>query len=116
MKNENNEKKGVVKTVCDGFAESTREAHQISKAMIAGQKEEYKERHIAATEPDPGLEKVKQADGFKAKVKQIGENMKDGCKEAPEKERQRRIKQEEQMAAYDPYLRTKQQLKKEGKL
>jgi len=83
-------KKGIIGTVTEGFAESTRNVHAINKEFMAEIKADSKAVWDAAKEPDPGLVKVKEAQGFGGKVKAIGENIKDGCAEASENNKEYR--------------------------
>jgi len=90
MENEikNEEKRGVFGVIADGFKESTRAAHEISKEKFRAEKAAARERHLEATAPHPGMAEVKEAKGFKGKVKAIAKSMKDDCDYAKEQERQ----------------------------
>jgi hypothetical protein len=83
-------KKGIIGTITEGFAESTRTVREINRENMAAVKADSKANFQAATAPDPGLVKFKQAKGFKNKVRVIGKNIKDGANAASEKERERR--------------------------
>jgi len=83
-------KKGIIGTVTGGFAESTRNVHAANKENMAAVKADTKANFDAATTPDPGLVKVKEAKGFGNKVKAIGQNIKDGAREQTEINREHR--------------------------
>jgi hypothetical protein len=83
-------KKGIIGKVAEGFAESTRAVHEINKENMAAVKADTKANFEAATTPDPGLVKFKQAKGVGGKVKAIAENIKEGAAANSEKERARR--------------------------
>lgn len=78
--------KGIIGSITEGFAESTRTVHEINKENFAAVKADSKANFEAATAPDPGLEKVKQTKGLGNKIKIIGENIIEGAKENTEKE------------------------------
>lgn len=80
----------IVKKVINDMKENTKTIHEINKENLAAEKAAFKERHAEITKPNADLEKVKQAKGVKAKTKQIGQNLKDGCKANSEKEKERR--------------------------
>jgi hypothetical protein len=50
--------------VINGFAESTRNIHQINKENMAAVRADSKANFDAATAPDPGLVKVKNTKGL----------------------------------------------------
>ena len=77
-------KNGVIGTIKEGFAESTRNVRDINKANMAAVKADTKANFDAATEPDPGFVKFKEAKGLGNKVKVIGENIKEGAREQSE--------------------------------
>jgi len=77
-------RKGIIGTVTEGFAESTRNIHAINKEYMAEIKADSKAVWDAAKEPDPGLVKVKEAKGLGNKIKAIGQNIKEGAAEASE--------------------------------
>ena len=81
---------GIIGTVAEGFAESTRNVYAANKENMRAIKADTKANFEAATTPDPGLEKFKEAKGLKNKVKAIGQNIKDGAAEASEAEKERR--------------------------
>lgn len=91
--------KGIIGNVTEGFAESTRNVHQINKANIAAVKADTKANFAEATAPDPGLVKVKETKGLGNKIKQIGENIKEGARENSEKEKERRA----EIQSHDSY-------------
>lgn len=106
-----NQEKNVFVKIINGLCESTKEAHEVQKLLTNEQKQAFITRHQEATAPDLGLLKVKEAKGVKAKVAQIVENLKDGCKATSQKEKQKRLEQEEKMALVDPYIRAKKQIR-----
>ena len=65
-------RKGIIGTVTEGFAESTRNVHAINKEFMAEIKADSKAVWDAAKEPDHGVVRVKEAKGFGNKVKAIG--------------------------------------------
>ena len=84
------EKKSVLGTIKEGFAESTRNVHEINKENMAAVKADAKANFKAATTPDPSFEKFKQAKGLGNKIKVIGQNVKESAAKASEKEEERR--------------------------
>lgn len=105
--------KNVFEKIIEGLCESTKEAHAVQKLLTAEQKAAFAKRHAEATKPDAGLLKVKEAKGVKAKVAQIVENLKEGCRTAGEKEKQRREEHAEKMAAVNPHIRAKRNLREQ---
>ena len=83
-------KKGIIGTITEGFAESTRAVHEINKENIAAVKADSKAMFDEATAPDPGFVKFKEAQGLGNKAKVVFENIKDGAAEASEAEKERR--------------------------
>ena len=82
-------KQSVGGKIIDGLRESTRNVHQINKENLANVKEAFSTIHAeAATNPD--FEKFRKTKGFKNKVRVVAENMKEGCRENSEKEKERR--------------------------
>ena len=82
--------KGVIGKIADGFAESTRNVHEINKENLAAVRADTQANFAEATAPDPGFEKFKEAEGLGNKVKVIAENIKEGARENSERERERR--------------------------
>jgi hypothetical protein len=82
-------KKGIIGTIKEGFAESTRNVHTINKEHLAAVKADSKALFEEAKTPDPGLVKVKQAKGLGNKIKVIGQNIKDGAAANSEREKER---------------------------
>ena len=85
-------KKGIIGTVTEGFAESARNVHALNKDHMAEIKADSKAVWDAAREPDHDLVKVKEAKGFGSKVKAIGQNIKEGAAEASENNKAFRAK------------------------
>jgi len=83
-------KKGIIGTITGGFAESTRNVSAINKEHMAAIKADSKALFEGAKTPDLGLAKVKEAKRFGAKVKVIGQNIKDSAAEASAIENERR--------------------------
>lgn len=83
-------KKGIIGTITEGFAESTRNVHAINKEHMAAVKADTKANFQAATTPDPGFVNFKQAKGFGNKIKVVGQNIKNGAAAASEHEKDRR--------------------------
>jgi hypothetical protein len=83
-------KSGVIRTIMEGFAESTRTVHEINKEHMASVKADSKALFEEAKKPDPGLERFKEAKSFGNKVKVVVENIKESASEASEIERERR--------------------------
>jgi hypothetical protein len=98
-------KQGVVSRIFDDMKESTRTVREINKVHFAAQKETFKAMHAEATQPNPGFEKFWQASGFKGKVQALGENFRESCAEASEKEKERR----EQIKSHEGYKRILEQ-------
>ena len=96
---QNSKKGNVVGRVFNDMKESTRKVHAINKENIAEIKYAYWEMHTEATEPHPGMMKVKEAKGFKNKIKAIGLGMKQSANEQSEKEKLRR----EQIQSHESY-------------
>jgi len=84
------EKKSIIETVVDGFAESTRNVHEINKENLAAVKADTKANFDEATTPDPDFVKFTEAKGLGAKAKVVVENIKAGAAEAGVKEREYR--------------------------
>ena len=80
-------KKGIIGTITEGFAESTRNVHTINKEYMAEVKADSRAIYEQAKTPDPGMVKFKEAKGFENKVKAIGENIKDGAAQASENQK-----------------------------
>jgi len=80
----------IIGKITEGFAESTRNVNTINKEYVTEIKADSKAVWDAAKEPDPGLVKVKEAQGLGGKFKAIGENIKDGCAEASENNKEYR--------------------------
>ena len=78
-------KNGIIGTVTEGFAESTRNIQTINKENMAAVRADTRANFDEATAPNPGMVKFKQAKGFKNKVNVIVENIKDGARESTEK-------------------------------
>ncbi|MCL2675007.1 MAG: hypothetical protein FWE84_00205 [Firmicutes bacterium] len=85
MENEN--KKGIIAAVIDGFKESTHATHEANKENMAFVKTASKAMHQRAVAPYPGTEDIRAAKGLKAKVRAILKNMREGCKRASEREK-----------------------------
>jgi len=86
---ENLKKPNVVEKIIDGFKESIRNVHQINKENLAEVKEASVAIHAEAV-TNPDFEKFRQTKGFKNKARVVAENMREGCREASEKEKERR--------------------------
>lgn len=84
------EKKGIIGKIAGDLAENTRTVHEINKENIKAVHADTKANFAAATTPDPGFEKFKQAKGIGNKAKVVIENIKEGARENSEKERERR--------------------------
>ena len=83
-------KKGVIGTITEGFAESTRNVSAINKEHMAGIKADSRAVWDAARKPAPGMVEFKEAKGLGNKVKVIAENIRESAAEASEIERERR--------------------------
>jgi len=75
-----------MRKITEGFKESTKAAHEISKKNFAAEKAAAKERHEAYTEPHPGMAEFKEAKGLKAKAKAVIKSMGEDCQRAKEAE------------------------------
>jgi len=110
-------KKGVIGTITEGFAESTRNVHEINKENIEAVKADTKANFEEATTPNPDFVKFTEAKGLGNKVKVIAENIKEGAKENTKKENARRA----EIQSHDSYKtlldeqRTKRQTTIKGK-
>ena len=80
---ENLKKKNVVGKIIDDLKENTRTVHQINKENLVAVKDAY-------WKANPDMLKMKEAKGFKNKVKVVANSMKNACKETSEKEKERR--------------------------
>ncbi|MCL2683591.1 MAG: hypothetical protein FWE63_08980 [Bacteroidales bacterium] len=78
---------------------TTRTVHEINKESFATQKERSKTWHEEATEPNPGFVKFRETKGLKNKMAVVAENFRENCKEASEKEKERR----EQIKSFESY-------------
>jgi len=76
-----------MRKVIEGFKTSIKAANEISKEQFNSVKEQTKAMYEQATTPHPGIEEVKNAKGFNAKVKAIVKSMKDDCIYAREQEK-----------------------------
>lgn len=74
----------IFEKVAEGFAESTRAAHGISKENINAVKEGSKAFHEEATAPHPGMEEFKEADDLGGKAKAAFKGMSDECERQKE--------------------------------
>ena len=83
-------KKGVIGTIAEGFAESTRAVHEINKENLAAVKADTRANFEEAATPNPDFVKFTQAKGLGNKVKVIAENIKEGAAANTENERARR--------------------------
>ena len=108
---ENLKKRSVVGKVIDDLKESTRNVRQINKENLVEVKETFSTIHAEAT-TNPDFEKFRKTKGFKNKVKVVAENMKEGCRENSEKERERRA----QIRSHESYrnLLELQKIKREA--
>ena len=92
-------KKGVIGKIADGFAESTRNVHEINKENFAAVKADTKANFDEATAPNPDFVKFTEAKGLGNKVKVIAENIKEGAAQAAIQERERR----EEIQSHESY-------------
>lgn len=83
-------KKGIIGKIAEDLVESTRVVHEINKENIKAVHADTKANFAAATTPDPGFEKFKQAKGLGNKAKVVVENIKEGARENSAKESERR--------------------------
>ena len=82
----------TIEKIINGFKNSAATVNKINKENLAEEKRAFKKRHTQVTESNPDIAKVREAKGFKNKLKAIGENIKQSAKENSEKEKQRREK------------------------
>ena len=90
---------GVVGKIFDDLKENTRTVHEINKQGLATQKETFRARHEEAIEPNPEFVKFREAKGLKNKMTVVAESFRESCKEASEKEKERR----EQIKSFEAY-------------
>jgi hypothetical protein len=83
-------KTGIIGKIAEGFTESTRAAHSISKENMAAVKAGSKAFREEVTAPHPGMAEFKEAEGLSGKVKAVFNGMGEECKTQKEIERQRR--------------------------
>jgi len=96
---QNSKKQNAVVRAFSDMKESAATISKINKENLAEEKYAFMERHTQATEPDPGIMKLKETKGFKNKLKVIGTNMKQTAQENSEKEKVRR----EQIKSHESY-------------
>ena len=84
------DKKSIIGTIKEGFAESTRTVHKINKENIAAVKADAKTMYDEVTTPSPGFVKFKEAKGVGNKAKVVVANIKESAAEASEIEKERR--------------------------
>jgi hypothetical protein len=92
---------GVIGKIAGGFADSARTVHEINRENMAAVKADSRANFEAATTPDPGFVKFRQAKGIGNKAKVVLENIKESAKEnsAREKERSAEIQSHESYRA-----------------
>jgi hypothetical protein len=83
-------KNGVIGKITEGFAESTRAAHSISKENMATVRAGSKAFREEVTAPHPGMAEFKEAEGLNGKVKAVFKGMGEECKAQKEVEQLRR--------------------------
>ena len=83
-------KNSVIGKIKEGFAESTRNIHEINRENVATIKADAKANFDAAPTTDPDFVKFKKAKGLANKARVVAENIKEGARENSEKERERR--------------------------
>jgi len=84
------EKKGIFTTIINGFAESTRNVHQINQENIAAIRTETRANFEDATAPNLGIVKLNETKGFWNKIKVIFSNLRESANAQTEKEIARR--------------------------
>ena len=75
------EKKGIVKTVVDGFKESYQAQEEIDKENLRLEADLVKARHKENTKPNPDFVEFKETKGLGAKIKVVGKHLKNGAQE-----------------------------------
>lgn len=90
--NESQRKQGVAGRIIGDLKANTRTVHQINKENLAAEKEAFRTMH-------PELVKFREARGLRNKMQVIGENLREGCREASAKERERR----EEIRSFEAY-------------
>ena len=93
------EKKGIFSTITNGFAESTRNVHQINQENMAAVITETRTNFEAATVPNPGIAKLNETKGFWNKIKVIFSNMRETANAQAEAETARRA----EIQSHDSY-------------
>jgi flagellin-specific chaperone FliS len=101
----------IIRLILEGLAESTQEAAEIQRQLTAEQRQEFLERYANITEIDPGLEKVREAQGAGAKLAQILKNFDENIRTAQEKEQARRTEINERTSSVNPYMRARQEIR-----
>jgi len=82
--------KGFIEKIAGDMAESARAVREINRENMAVVRAGTRACFEAATTPDPGFEKFRQAKGIGNKAKVVLENIKEGAAENAEAERARR--------------------------
>ena len=83
--------KGIISTIINGLAESTRAVHQINQENMTAIRAESRANFQSATATNPGVVRLNETKGLWNKVKVIFENIIESTNVYSERERVRRV-------------------------